>query len=175
MQENIATEMRFKLLYFFVLVIAFVQLGCSYASAQMVDSSEYVSILRKLQNREHSGDGNVRIEQSSAITKMLDQNAYYNQRNQSMQGYRIRIYRDNSQSARQRSVQVEQKFKERYPDFNAYRSYNSPYFIVTIGDFRTVDEAIKFQNQMIADYGNEYSNAWISPDKIYFPPIINHE
>lgn len=175
MQENIASEMKFKSLYFFVLVAAFMQLGCSYASAQMVDSSEYVSILRKLQSREHSSEGNIRIEQSNTIAKMLDQNAYYNQRNQSMQGYRIRIYRDNDQNARQRSVQVEQKFKERYPDVKAYRSYSSPYFIVTIGDFRTVDEAIRFQSQMVTDYGNEYSNAWISPDKIYFPPIINHE
>lgn len=167
--------MKFRTLSFLILVVAFTQLNNIQASAQMVDSSEYVSIVKEIQQRGHINEGSVRINQSSSINQMLDRNAFSNQQNQSMQGYRIRIYRDNNQYARQRSEQIVNKFKERYPDVGVYRSYEAPYFKVTIGDFRTPDDAIKFQTQIAADYGSEYANTYLVSEKIYFPPVNNYE
>lgn len=166
--------MKLKNLYFLVLGVVFM-LASGMASAQhMVDSSEYVSIVKKIQQRGHTNEGTVRINQSSTIDNLLEYNALANQRNQTLEGYRIRIYRDNNQNARTRSEQIMDKFKERYPDIGAYRSYTNPYFMVAIGDFRTADEAIKFQNQLSVDY-RDYSNTYIIKEKIYFPPISNDE
>lgn len=166
--------MKLRVFYFFVLTLVLVPFSNN-ALAQMVDSSEYVSIVEKIQQKEFGNSGTVRINQSSAIKNMLEQNAFENQHNQSMQGYRVRIFRDNSQQARTRSEQIEEKFKEYYPEVGVYRSYTNPYFIVAVGDFRTVDDAVKFLNQLTTEHGKEYSNAWIVKEKIYFPPLNSYE
>ena len=151
-------------------------LASGVASAQyVVDSSKYESVVRKIQQREYSSEGTVRINQSSTIERMLDQNALANQQNQTLEGFRIRIYRDNNQNARTRSEQIAEVFKERYADVGAYRSYTNPYFMVAVGDFRTADEAIKFQNRLATDYRGEYANTYIVKEKIYFPPIGSNE
>ncbi len=167
-------EMKLKNLYFLILGAVFM-LGSGMASAQTVDSSAYVSIVKKIQQKENVNDGTIRINQSSTIDRMLEQNALSNQRNQVLEGYRIRIYRDNDQNARARSEQIAERFKERYPGVGAYRSYTNPYFMVTVGDFRTVDDATKFQNQLAIDYKGEYSNTYVVKEKIHFPPINSNE
>ena len=170
--------MGIRKFYFFLLIVAFVSFSHVKVSAQSAppaDSSEYVSVVKKIQARSYAEEGAVSLNQSSTITRMLDQNAETNRYNQTMQGYRIRIYRDNSQNARQRSESIIATFKERYPYVGAYRSYDNPYFMVMVGDFRTVDEAIKFQSQVASDYGSEYSSTYIIKEKIFFPPIVNHE
>lgn len=58
--------------------------------------------------------------------------------------YRIRIYFDNSQNARNVSTQVVDTFKVYYPNIPIYRSYSNPYFKVTVGDFRTKSDAMRF-------------------------------
>ncbi|MDR0660104.1 MAG: SPOR domain-containing protein [Prevotellaceae bacterium] len=168
--------MKSKTLYILAIIFVLV-FGCTQAYAQSpppIDSSEYVSIVKQMQERGNIGEGVVRINQNSAITQMLDKNAEANRHSQTLQGYRIRIYLDNQQNARNRSEQIENKFKERYPEVGAYRSYTNPYFMVTVGDFRTVDEAIKFQGQLAVDY-KDYSNTYIIKEKIFFPPIGNYE
>lgn len=137
--------------------------------AQTVDSTAYVSISSELQ-RSGQGEGKVVIKQSAAIARLIESNALYNQRNQSMQGWRIRIYKDNSQNARSVSENRKNEFKSRYPDVGAYRSYDYPYFTVVVGDFRTPDDAERFLRRLKSDY-REYSNAWPVTDKINFPPL----
>ncbi len=58
--------------------------------------------------------------------------------------YRIRIFFDNSQNARNVSTEVVDTFKVYYPDIPVYRSYSNPYFKVTVGDFRTKSDAMRF-------------------------------
>lgn len=167
--------MKLRTLCFFISSVAFMHLSSAASAQHMVDSSEYVSIVEKIQQRGHMSEGIVRINQSSTIGNMLRQNALTNQQSQTLEGYRIRIYRDNNQHARTRSEQIMEKFKEQYPDIGIYRSYSNPYFMVTIGDFRTADDATKFQNQLVAEYGKEYSNTYVVKEKIYFPPIRKNE
>lgn len=171
--------MKPKKLYSLVLAVVFVFFGHMRLSAQAtppVDSSEYVNIVKKIQEQGYMGEGTVRINQSSAITQKLDENASVNRANQTLEGYRIRIYRDNSQSARSRSEEIEARFKERYPDVGVYRWYSNPYFFVTVGDFRTVDEAVRFQSRLTSDYGSDYANTYIgTKEKIFFPPISSYE
>lgn len=63
-------------------------------------------------------------------------------------GYRIRIFFDNSQDARVRSSEVASEFTHTFPSIRVYRNYTNPYFKVTVGDFRTKSDALKFKKTL---------------------------
>ncbi|MBQ1213427.1 MAG: SPOR domain-containing protein [Tidjanibacter sp.] len=60
---------------------------------------------------------------------------------ESFQGYRIRIYSGNSQSARAEAEAARQLFVENY-NVPAYFAYENPYFLVSCGNCLTQEEAI---------------------------------
>lgn len=59
-----------------------------------------------------------------------------------IRGYRVRIFFDNSQSARTQAQQTMAKFKEIYPSIPVYMDYDDPYFKVTVGNCITYEEAV---------------------------------
>lgn len=61
-------------------------------------------------------------------------------------GYRLRIFFDNAQNARGVSEQIAAAFAEQYPDIPVYRVYANSYFKVTVGDFRSKSDAMRFLN-----------------------------
>ncbi|HIZ85407.1 MAG TPA: hypothetical protein IAC04_02840 [Candidatus Coprenecus stercoravium] len=68
------------------------------------------------------------------------------------QGYRIRIYFDNSQDARMISEQIVDTFAVHYPDVPVYRIYDNPYFKVTVGEFRSKADAMRFLEAIRPEY-----------------------
>ena len=68
------------------------------------------------------------------------------------QGYRIRIYFDNSQNARAVSEQIVDTFKVHHPDVPVYRIYDNPYFKVTVGEFRSKSDAMRFMEAIRPEY-----------------------
>lgn len=60
---------------------------------------------------------------------------------ESVRGYRVRIFFDNSQNARTLANQTIDKFKEAFPTIPAYLTYSSPDFKVTVGNCLTIEEA----------------------------------
>lgn len=80
-------------------------------------------------------------------------------------GYRIRIFFDNGRNARNESQSVLYRFKTRYPDVAAYRTFVSPYFKVTVGDFRTRSEALS----MLSSLSGQFPMAFIVKEKLRFP------
>jgi hypothetical protein len=84
-----------------------------------------------------------------------------------MNGYRIRIYFDLGQKARQKSEEVMKTFMEKYPGIKVYQTYNTPYWKISVGDFRTHDSALKLYNSLL----REYPKAFIVPEWINFPPL----
>ncbi|MBO5804497.1 MAG: SPOR domain-containing protein [Bacteroidales bacterium] len=92
-----------------------------------------------------------KIVASDSLVKAMDHYIKKNQtRNVSV--YRLRIFFDNKQNARSVSEQVLTEFAEVYPDVPAFRGYVNPYFKVTVGNFRTKSEAMKFLNQIKGQY-----------------------
>ena len=67
-------------------------------------------------------------------------------------GYRIRVYYDNGQNARNRSEAIARSISNAYPGMGVYRTFDSPNFKVTVGDFRTKDEALKVYHALKATY-----------------------
>lgn len=82
-------------------------------------------------------------------------------------GYRVRIFFSNDQRARARSQEIVERFEEEYPEITTYRTYDNPYFKVTVGDLRTKSEAMVLLKRL----EKEYNSAFIVKEKINFPPL----
>lgn len=145
----------FKTFIFSVLMIS---VGCfAQNSAGIIDHIQH----------DVPGAGKVTIRQSEGISKLL--NAYYiqNASKPGMQGFRIRLYFDLGQQSRTVSEDVMNQFMENYPGVSVYRSFDSPYYKVSVGDFRTRDEALKF----LKTIERKYPKAFIVPEWINFPQL----
>jgi hypothetical protein len=84
-----------------------------------------------------------------------------------MEGFRVRIFFDNKQTARAESEQIVEDFSAAHPGTGIYRIYETPYFKVTVGDFRTKSEAIRFMNRI----RNTYPQAFITREIIHYPSL----
>lgn len=82
-------------------------------------------------------------------------------------GYRVRIYFDNSQDAREASSAILSRFEEAHPDIPAYRTFDSPNFKVTVGDYRTRSEALA----TLRTIQPEYPSAFIVREKFKYPSL----
>jgi hypothetical protein len=71
-------------------------------------------------------------------------------------GYRIRIFFDNGQTARQASSAIEQAFSESYPAVPVYREFDDLYYKVAVGDFRTKTDAMRFLESIQTIYPSSF-------------------
>lgn len=108
----------------------------------------------------------VKVEQSEAFAEVL-QNTIETNGRRKIQGYRVRIYFDNNQDSRQISESIVARFTEEYPEIPVYKSYVSPFFKVTVGDFRTRDEAAAFAKEL----SRSYSSAFLVKENINYPAL----
>lgn len=91
---------------------------------------------------------------NSAATKKVD-------------GYRIRIFLENKKNSREMSEKAVEDFKKAFPGYNTYRSFDNPFFKVTVGDFRTKADA-QIELKRIS---RVFPAAFIVKEKIRFPII----
>ena len=93
----------------------------------------------------------VTVNQSRAMRSALD-SYVSNNAAKKLTGYRIRVYFDNGQNARLRSESIARAVSGAFPGIGVYRTFESPNFKVTVGDFRTKDEALKVFHSLKANY-----------------------
>lgn len=108
----------------------------------------------------------VNIRQSAVIGKSMDGHVSTNAQ-RTLSGYRVRIFFDNRQTARNESEAALKRFESLYHDVSAYRSYANPYFKVTAGDFRTKSEAM----ELLERIKNEFPSAFVVKENISFPVV----
>jgi Sporulation related domain. len=112
------------------------------------------------------GNGSVQVIQSSSIDALM--NRYMEKASEKkLQGYRIRVFNSNVQTARSASLDMETKVKEKYPDIAVYRTFAETNFRVSIGDFRTRSDAEKFKREIEKDFPGTF----IVRESINFPPL----
>lgn len=108
----------------------------------------------------------VRINQSSAVRAALDRQIEANSRKM-YSGFRIRIYFDSAQDARDKSLAVLNSFKEKHPDMSGYRTYESPNFKVTVGNFRNRTEA----DAALETLKREFPSAFVVRERFKYPSV----
>ena len=104
------------------------------------------------------------VNQTQQVRQALETYTAQNEQ-KPIQGYRIRVFYDNSPSARVKSESIEQYLRNQYPETGVYRSFESPNYKVTIGDFRTKEEALKIYNAL----KGTYPTAYIIKETINYP------
>lgn len=123
-------------------------------------------IFNLLSSISEGGAADVNIYQSQGIVDAMEKSFADNSFRLST-GYRVRIFFDNRQSARQDSEDMMAEFEKMYPGVPAYRSYVNPYFKITVGDFRTRSEAMHFLKQIIGTF----PKAFIVKENIEYPVL----
>ncbi len=138
-----------------------------YIPAERVDTAlAGKDIFSLLPSRKSGGEADVNVYQSSAIVSAVKKTMESN-RMRPYTGYRVRIFFDNRQSARQDSEAMMEQFERMYPGVPAYRSYVNPYFKITVGDFRTKSEAMSFLQSIIG----VFPKAFIVKEHIEYPAV----
>ena len=142
-----------------LLALPILLLGCIIAAAQdkptMVDSIAYRPAavsdaalegksIFSVMGKEAPG---TTIGQDPSIVTAMNAHISYN-RKKKLGGYRVRIYFDNKQNSRGASEAAMRRFQSAFPGYSAYRSFTSPNFKVTVGDFRTKSEALQMLQQV---------------------------
>lgn len=61
---------------------------------------------------------------------------------QAVPGYRVRVFFANNQNARNDAIAVQEKFRTQFPDIPTYLVYETPSFLVTVGNCMTTEEAL---------------------------------
>ncbi|MCR5709270.1 MAG: SPOR domain-containing protein [Bacteroidales bacterium] len=112
------------------------------------------------------GNGTATVNQSYELRNALSRHITANTRRE-LQGFRVRIFFDSDRTARQRSEQIAAGFSERYPDVPVYRSHVSPYFKVTVGDFRTRADAQRFASKLTGS--GLYRYVFVVKEQINYP------
>ena len=106
----------------------------------------------------------VKVNQSRAMRSAFD-NYVSNNASKKLTGYRIRVYFENGQNARNRSEAVARSISGAYQGLGVYLTFDSPNFKVCVGDFRTKDEALKVFHSL----KGAYPTAIILKETINYP------
>ena len=112
------------------------------------------------------GKADVEIYQSQEVASALRKQIQANSK-RTLNGYRVRIFFDNKQTARAESEETIKRFESMYHDVKAYRTYANPYFKVTVGDFRTKSEAM----ELLSRIKREFPSAFVVKESIEFPVV----
>ncbi len=111
-------------------------------------------------------ESEVTINQSDLVSGSMKEQILSNGE-RTMSGYRVRIFFDNRQSARNESEAILKRFNTLYPDVKAYRIYVNPYFKVTVGDFRTKSEAMS----LLSRIKGAFPSAFVVKENIEYPVV----
>ena len=106
------------------------------------------------------------VRQSPAIRSALNKQVNANAE-KGYSGFRIRLYFASTRTAREESAAVIRRFNTMYPYIQAYRTYASPNFKVTVGNFRTRLDAEAFLRRISGDF----PDAFIVRERFKYPSI----
>ena len=111
-------------------------------------------------------NADVEIYQSQEVANALRGQVASNS-SRMINGFRVRIFFDNKQSARAESEAILKRFEALHRDIKAYRTYANPYFKVTVGDFRTKSEAM----EVLSRIKTEFPSAFVVKESIEYPIV----
>lgn len=147
-----------------LLIITLILTG--FAAAQAQDTTRTAPVDTTLAGRNILsvlGPG-VTVNQTGTLRQAL-QTYVSDNAERKINGYRVRVFYDNAPTARGRSEVIVKQLKQQYPQVEVYLSFESPNYKVTVGDFRTKDEALAIYNAL----KYSYPTAYIIKESINYP------
>lgn len=111
--------------------------------------------------------GTVTVYQDKLVDELVQKQVKLNETASSQEGYRIQIFSDSGNNSKAKAQAAMDEFTSKHPEAKAYLVFKSPNYKVKIGDFRSKLDAIRYLNQISA----EYQNAFIIADLINLPQV----
>ena len=122
-------------------------------------------LIRDIQHAE--SPGKVTITQDNDIVRLIDKHLYEESKRKGITGYRIRIYSNSGKQAYIDGPRIQAEFISQHEGIKTYYIFDSPFYLLYVGDFRTHSEAMKFMKSI--EY--EYPDAFIVRTKINYPAL----
>lgn len=101
-------------------------------------------------------------EQDSLVKILVNRHVAIGQAKRSMPGYRIQIHFG---TQRVKANEIRTDFLQIYPNVGAYLIYHQPHFKVSVGDYKTRLEALKF----LKEIQPLYSTAFLVREEVKLP------
>jgi len=112
-------------------------------------------------------EGRVVIYKDARLDILLEKHKEISAYENSIEGFRVQFFFDAGNNSQTNANHAKDEFLKRYIDADVYILFDSPYYKVRAGDFRTRLEAQKFLNEISI----HYPNAFIVRDKISYPRL----
>lgn len=97
-----------------------------------------------------------------SVDSLLKLHKEYNNNYNSIEGYRIQIFKGSGNNALENAENVIDKFSEDHEDTGVYISFMEPYYRIRIGDYRTRLDALNFLRKI----KNKYPSAFVIKNEI---------
>lgn len=112
-------------------------------------------------------DSKITIVQSEDIARLIDRHLYEEGKKKGIAGYRVRIFSNSGSTARKEGESIMADFLQRNEDIKTYFNFDSPFYRLYVGDFRSRSEAMKFLKKI----EQNFPDAFIVRSKINFPAL----
>jgi hypothetical protein len=147
-----------KKIFFFLLIITTVNSSFSQYSPVRIEDSGIMPSGHSV------ADGDVFLYQDWRLLNLVKKHAQIN--DNTFPGWRVQIFFGSGRKAPDQANDLKTKFLTKYgTQYEAYIVYDSPYFKLRVGDFRTRAEAMRFKD-IIA---KTFPNSWVVQDYINYP------
>ena len=114
-------------------------------------------------------EGEVTIHQDNRLDVLLSRFQKVNRSRKGMWGYRIQIYFGSGRNAREDAYKAKANFLSEFSGIPAYVLYQTPFYKVRVGDYRTKREAYILYTQI----HRYFRDAYITPPGIIKLPPLN--
>jgi len=131
-------DMNWERIFFGLVFLVVTSAG---ALAQETNDAKPQILVSLAQNDGQSG--HIEIIQPEQVENLLKSQIANNRLQKGIPGYRIRIFLQTGQTARQKAEETRRNFMRNFPDIEAYLEYHPPSFQIFVGDFRTKNEALR--------------------------------
>jgi len=124
----------------FCLLIGIIFSGAVFAQATKSQPDIFETLTKK-----EAGQGSVTIHQSSKMIVLFDKKDAANEGKKHIyiSGYRVQVYMENSQKqSKAGAFEREKRIREKFPELATYVTFNSPFWRLRVGDFRTHTDAM---------------------------------
>ena len=138
----------------------FLVVTCAGTLAQESDAAKPQILIALTQTDGQSGK--IEIIQPPQVENLLKMQIANNRLKNGIPGYRIRIFSDSKQTARQKAEETRMNFIRSFPNMDAHLKHNPPNFQIFVGDFRTKNEALRELKRI----EKVFPRAFIAPDFI---------
>ncbi len=147
-----------KIAFLSIFIFLFLQLNAQYSTKELRQTGMFNGAYS-------SSAGQVYVNQNPDLQMIINNHISLNKNKYILKGWRVQIYLGSGQNSKTKANSRKTNFLSRYPNVNAYMVYDSPYFKIHVGNFRTKFEAEAFKKKI----SNYFSNSWIIESEIEKP------